>query len=163
MYSSAQEHSSTQTLQQTYQYWLKIVLVLGAGLYTLLLTQSIAADTLTVVVSNINKAEGSVMVAVLAGQEGFEDDSIAPAAALMRPAVSGEMTFIAADLAPGDYAIRVMHDVNGNGELDANFIGMPTEPWSMSNNAKGNFGPPTWKDVRFEIQGDTTQNLELSK
>ena len=129
----------------------------------MLLTQSIAAETLTIVVSNVTRAEGNMMVAIKAGKEGFEDDSKAPAAAFMQPATLGEMTFTADNLSPGEYAIQVMHDVNGNGKLDSNFIGMPTEPWAMSNNAKGNMGPPGWKDVKFEILGDTTQNIQLSK
>ena len=44
-----------------------------------------------------------------------------------------------------------MHDENGNGELDANFVGIPKEPWGFSNNAKGKFGPPKWEDVQFSI------------
>lgn len=141
---------------------LRTLLIAGAGLYCLLLTQSIAAATLTIVVSNVTEAEGSVMVAVLAGEQGFKEET-PPAAALMQPAQTGEMTFTASGLDDGDYAIQVMHDVNGNGKLDSNFIGMPIEPWAMSNNARGNFGPPKWEEVKISITGDTTHNLELSK
>ncbi len=141
---------------------LRTVLITGATLYCLMLTQSIAAATLTIVVSNVTEAEGSVMVAVLAGEQGFKEEQ-PPAAALMQPAQTGDMTFVASGLDDGEYAIQVMHDVNGNGELDSNFIGMPTEPWAMSNNARGNFGPPKWEDVKFTVSGDTTHSLELSK
>jgi len=141
---------------------LKTLLIAAAGLYCLLLTQSIAAATLTIVVNNVSHAEGSVMVAVLPGEAGFKEEQ-APAAALMQPAKLGTMTFTAEGLEDGEYAIQVMHDVNGNGKLDANFIGMPIEPWAMSNNARGNFGPPTWEDVRFELKGEATQELRLEK
>jgi uncharacterized protein (DUF2141 family) len=133
----------------------------GACLAALLLTQSAAAETLTIIVGNITQAEGSVMVAVAAGKEGFANVN-EPAAAMTEPARLGEITFVATDLPPGEYAIRVMHDVNGNGELDTNFMGMPIEPWAMSNNAKGRFGPPKWKAVKFDLQGDTTQQIDLS-
>jgi len=141
---------------------MKKALTSGVCLYALLLTQGIAAETLKIVVSNITKAEGSIMVAVAAGKEGFESDQ-EPAAAMIEPARLGEIIFVAADLPPGEYAIRVMHDVNGNGELDSNFVGMPVEPWAMSNNARGRFGPPKWKNVKFDLQTETTQSLKLSK
>jgi uncharacterized protein (DUF2141 family) len=141
---------------------LKLTLITGAAVHVVLMTQSIAAETLTIQVDNVSFAEGSVMVQVLPGEAGFKGETPA-AASLMQPAKLGSMTFIAPDISAGDYAIRVMHDVNGNGELDANFIGMPTEPWGMSNNARGNFGPPQWQDVKFTLQGDTTHIITLSK
>ncbi len=136
-------------------------LIVGAGLYVLTITQSIAAATLTIHVDNVTQTTGQVMVAVLPGEAGFKDKTPA-AAAMMKAAQPGRMTFVANNLDNGSYAIRVMHDVNDNGKLDANFIGMPTEPWGMSNNARGNFGPPKWADVRFEIDGDTVHTIELS-
>ena len=141
---------------------LKCWIVVGAGVYVLTITQSIAAATLTIHVDNVTKSSGQVMVAVLPGEAGFKDETPA-AAAMMKAAQPGRMTFTATDLANGSYAIRVMHDVNDNGKLDANFIGMPTEPWGMSNNARGNFGPPKWADVKFEVDGDTVHTVELSQ
>ncbi len=141
---------------------IRLALITGAFLYVLLITQSIAADTLTIEVENVTSAEGAVMVQVLAGEAGFKGETQA-AAALMKTAAPGTLTFVATDLQTGEYAIRVMHDVNGNGELDANFVGMPTEPWAMSNNARGNFGPPSWKEVKFSVDGDTTQTIKLTK
>ena len=141
---------------------LKSFLVIGATAYSLLVTQLIAAETLTVVIQGIEKDQGTIMVQIMAGENEFkgEDPSIA---SVMQRAKIGEMQFSTSNLPAGDYAIRVMHDVDGNGELNANFVGMPTEPWAMSNNAKGNFGPPKWKDVSFAVQGETTQVLKLSK
>ena len=131
-------------------------------LLSLLFTCSAGAATLTVVVTGVTEAKGSVMVAVVAGNPGFKE-AIPPAAALMQPAQTGEMTFTASDLPPGEYAVKVMHDVNGNGKLDTSFIGMPVEPWAMSNNARGRFGPPRWEAVKFSINGDTTHTVTLAK
>lgn len=141
---------------------LKLLLITAASIYSLLMTQFIAADTLTVVVSNVSVSEGSIMLAVMAGEEEFDGKQPAIASVIQR-AQTGEISFSTTNLPAGEYAIRVMHDVNGNGELDSNFVGMPTEPWAMSNNAKGNFGPPKWKDVKFTLDGTATQTLDLSK
>jgi uncharacterized protein (DUF2141 family) len=59
-------------------------------------------------------------------------------------------------LAPGAYAVAVYHDENGNGKMDANFLGIPKEPTGASNDAKGKMGPPKFEDARFALDGDKT-------
>ena len=140
--------------------FLKPTLIAAASLYSLIMTQSLAAETLTVVIDKVTTAEGTLMVQIMASESEFKGETAAIASMLQRARV-GEVTLSTSNLPSGEYAIRVMHDVNGNGELDSNFVGMPTEPWAMSNNAKGNFGPPTWKDVKFTLDGDVTQTLKL--
>ena len=140
----------------------KPILAIVAGLYSLLITQYIAAETLTIVVTDITASEGMIMVQVMSNEEEFKGTQ-SPIASIMQRARSGETTFSTSNLPAGDYAIRIMHDVNGNGELDSNFVGMPTEPWAMSNNAKGNFGPPKWSAVKFELKGPITQTINLGK
>jgi MipA family protein len=59
------------------------------------------------------------------------------------------------DLAPGTYALMVFHDVNGNGELDQNFMGIPREPLGFSNRywAKGS---PAFSGAAFAVaEGDS--------
>lgn len=130
------------------------LLATGLGIYT-----QAAADTLTIVIEDIRDASGTVQVQVLAGQAQFEGGGAV--AQFLEQAVEGTLTITAEDLPPGEYAIRIMHDVNGNDELDANFVGMPTEPYAFSNNARGMFGPATWEDARFVLEGEVTQVISL--
>ncbi len=51
----------------------------------------------------------------------------------------------------GNYGIAVFHDVNGNGENDTNFIGIPKEPYGFSNGARALFSPPKWRDSFFTV------------
>lgn len=130
------------------------LLAAALGVYT-----QAAADTLTIVIEDIRDASGTVQVQVLAGQEQFEGGGAV--AQFLEQAVEGTLTITAEDLPPGEYAIRIMHDVNGNDELDANFVGMPTEPYAFSNNARGMFGPATWEDARFVLEGEVIQVISL--
>jgi len=57
-------------------------------------------------------------------------------------------------LKKGEYAVSSFYDKNGNGKMDTNFLGIPKEPIAMSNNAKGTFGPPKYKDAKFTIGGN---------
>ena len=50
-----------------------------------------------------------------------------------------------------------MHDQNGNGEMDQNVLGIPKEAYGFSNNAKGFFGKPAYKDIMFQLNSAETQ------
>ena len=56
-------------------------------------------------------------------------------------------------VAPGVYAISAFHDENSNGRLDTNFLGIPTESWCASRDAKGFMGPPSFEDAKFRYAG----------
>ena len=58
---------------------------------------------------------------------------------------------ISLELPFGEYGISVIHDVNADGELDTNLVGIPKEPTGFSNNAKGKFGPPKYEQVKFSF------------
>ena len=64
------------------------------------------------------------------------------------------------DLTPGDYAIELFHDENGNGKLDT-FLGIPTEGFGASNDAPEKFGPPKYADARFTVTGDQTLTIHM--
>lgn len=126
------------------------------------LAATAAAETLDVQISDVRATTGNVMIAIVAGADGFADKT-PPVASLILPARGNTVAFTTNALPAGEYAIRVMHDVNGNGELDANFVGMPTEPYGFSNDASGSFGPPKWEAARFSIGADgAVQRIKLN-
>ncbi|MEM7077001.1 MAG: DUF2141 domain-containing protein [Pseudomonadota bacterium] len=139
----------------------KFLIALTVVVWTLALTEMTRADTLTIHIEDVHVAEGTLMLQVMGSTAEFADEAPATAA-FQQKAQKGPMSYTVT-LPPGTYALRVMHDVNDNGKLDANFVGIPSEPWAFSNNATGNFGPPEWSDVQFIVDGDTTQQLKLNK
>ena len=70
-------------------------------------------------------------------------------------------TFEFKDLPKGIYSFSYYHDVNSNGELDTNFMGVPKEPYGFSNNQKGTFGPPSFEDAKILIDQNTTLKLTI--
>jgi uncharacterized protein (DUF2141 family) len=56
-------------------------------------------------------------------------------------------------------AIAAYHDENANGELDRNALGIPSERYGFTNNARGITGPPSFEDAVVEI-GD--KPIEIS-
>jgi len=56
-------------------------------------------------------------------------------------------------VAPGVYAVGMIHDENDNHKLDTNWIGIPREGYGTSRDAVGKFGPPSFKDAAFSYGG----------
>ena len=66
----------------------------------------------------------------------------------------GQVEVVFKDLAPGSYAVSAYQDLNGNQRLDANMVGMPTEPFGFSRDAKGQFGPPKFDDAVIKVSAE---------
>ena len=76
---------------------------------------------------------------------------------------NGEAIFRIDDLDPGTYAVSIVYDEDSNGELNTGLFGIPTEPVGVSNNAKGKFGPPSYKDAAFVLSSSKTIRISLGK
>ena len=116
-----------------------------------------AAD-LRVSLSGFEEKTGSVRVALFASAEDFAAGR----------QLAGYFTLVAGDtveavfagLAPGRYGITTFYDQNANEKLDSNLVGMPTEPFGFSRNARGRFGPPAFDDFAVELS-DEGVSLEI--
>jgi uncharacterized protein (DUF2141 family) len=69
---------------------------------------------------------------------------------------SGQCTVLIENLEPGNYAFKYFHDENENNKLDTKLFIIPKEGYGFSNNAKGRFGPPSFKDTIFELTMNDT-------
>ena len=73
-----------------------------------------------------------------------------------------EMSFRIENLAFGEYAISVFQDMNRNGKLDKNWIGIPKEPVGASANPTGRLGPPRYSDCKFRLYAsELTLDIDL--
>lgn len=91
---------------------------------------------------------GSLFVAIFDTDKGWPGKSDAAVKTLVHLPASGPIIPIP-DLQTGKcYAISVHYDVNGNNKLDTR-LGIPTEPFAVSNDAPGRMGPPSFRDSAF--------------
>lgn len=59
----------------------------------------------------------------------------------------------------GTIAVAIMHDVNGNGEMDRNWLGIPTEPYAFSRKPRSKWRLPRFREVVVDFE---PQNNKLS-
>ncbi len=122
---------------------------LGLSLF-LLATAAHGAD-LTVRVDDVKSAQGNLMVAVYDSAGNFLKR---PAKASRVPAAAGTVEVLIKDLPAGEYGIALFHDANGNGRMDSNAMGIPSEDHAFSNNARGTMGPPSYEQVKFSLPAE---------
>lgn len=120
-----------------------------------------AQATLTIQVGKVSQAKGDLLIAVYKGATGFPDQPEKAAALSKTAAVTGINTISFTGLTPGSYAVSVVHDVNGNGEVDFNSFGIPTEPLGFSNDPTL-LGKPSYAETSFEVlEPLTTKAIKL--
>jgi uncharacterized protein (DUF2141 family) len=72
-------------------------------------------------------------------------------------------TFSLQQLKSGVYAISVVYDRDGNGELNTGLMGIPTELVGFSNNARGLFGPPSFNKAKVKLVESGMLEIKLKK
>ena len=115
-------------------------------------------QTLTVVIRNVKSDTGMVAAALYRSDKEFMKKAWQSGST---PSRLGEVQLVFENIPAGDYAMSVMHDVNKNGELDKNSIGIPKEGFGFSNDALGKFGPPKFKEAKFTIPSGKTLVITL--
>jgi len=119
---------------------------------------ALAAD-LSLSVADGPAADATLYVALYDSAAGFAgSQSLAAQTVPMR---AGTARLVFPGLAPGRYAVRAFADENGNGKLDTNLLGMPTERYGFSNDAKGNRGAPDFEAAAIGVDADLQTVIHL--
>jgi len=106
------------------------------------------------------RPEGAVSVALFPHETAWRSRD--GARSLIQPVQGGHAEATFTGLAPGRYRVMAYHDRNGDGRLNTLPVGLPTEPYGFSNNARGTFGPPGWRAASFAAaEGETVHAIRL--
>ncbi|MCU0450258.1 MAG: DUF2141 domain-containing protein [Bernardetiaceae bacterium] len=112
-----------------------------------------ATGKLVVEVNGLRNDKGEVLISLFKGKDGFPgkaDKAVQKAKAI----ITGKKAVITFNnVPPGEYALSLMHDEDGDGKLATNMLGIPKEGYAASNNAKNSFGPPKYEDAKFNLEG----------
>ena len=115
---------------------------------------SAAAETVTITLNGVEARPGRIM-ATLNTRDQFL--RAAPAYSVVAEPAAGGVTLTFENVAPGDYALMVMHDLNANDQFD-----FGTDGWAFSNSARPMTGPPAFDDHKFTVAAGPvtlTENL----
>ncbi len=114
----------------------KIILI-----FTLFLLSTFAfANNVKLRITNVKPNEGKVIISIHGSKESFKNHTADKIIILETPASEIETSL---ELPDGEFAFSIYQDLNSDGKLNANLVGIPKEPFGFSNyNGKsvpGNF------------------------
>jgi uncharacterized protein (DUF2141 family) len=135
------------------------VLVL-ANLPTVAFAQSPSCPGIHVKILNIRNSTGCVDCALFESPVGFPTEFLHSATNIMIIKVRDRQARCDfEDIPSGTYALAVIHDEDMDGKLDTNWLGIPTEGYGFSNDAKALLGGPSFSAASFPYDG---RNLDLT-
>lgn len=117
-----------------------------------------SASELLVTVQNIKTVKGKIYMAVYNTKKGFLD--IEQAVTTKIATVKGKRVVIRfKNLKPGYYAIATYHDKNNDGRMNKNLMGIPTEYYGFSRDARARFSAPSFEDAKFYFKGGSMSTV----
>ena len=122
-----------------------------------------ATGTLVINAAGFASAEGQAIIRVFNSDDGFPRDDDKAFRILKVKIVDGACTVELKDIPAAVYAILVIHDTNGNGKLDTNWIGFPDEPVGISNYPEP--GRPVFDKAAVEVSagGNVSVSVAVSE
>lgn len=125
------------------------------------LASPLLADTsVTIDVSGISKSDGNMYLSVFDSKKAWLKKPVLTDSVSVAENMTDGMVSLEVALPAGDYAFSVFQDLDTNGKMKTNFIGIPREPTGVSRGAKGRFGPPKFKDAVVTV-GDEPLSLPI--
>jgi uncharacterized protein (DUF2141 family) len=117
-----------------------------------------ATGALALAITNVRQASGTIWVGVYEAKDFLDREKARLVACRVNAA--GMITVDIDGLVEGkEYALGLFHDLNDNGELDTNWLGLPAEPWAFSGRLRSKLRLPHFGEVSFVYRRDTRQQL----
>ncbi|MFT4255181.1 MAG: DUF2141 domain-containing protein [Caulobacter sp.] len=119
-----------------------------------------ASAAVTFSFPDIKTHKGALHVALFDSAEGWTSNKSIRAVTVEASDADPKARF--EGLPAGTYAARVFQDIDGDGKMNRNAFGIPSEPFGFSNGAVPIMGPPSFEAAAFKAQaGDNAQTLPL--
>lgn len=119
------------------------------------------SQSLQIDIADIKQGKGDIKLALFNQPGGFPFETGKACKLLKGKAVNGKINFIIDSLSAGRYAIALFHDINNDGILNLNMLGIPKEGYGVSNNAYNTFSAPKYDDASFVHTKTTIQKITM--
>lgn len=73
---------------------------------------------------------------------------------------AGDVVLTFTDVAPGEYALAVMHDANSDGQFNMSPMGFPEEGWAFSNGDQPMMGEPSFEAHKVVVPAEGARLTE---
>jgi uncharacterized protein (DUF2141 family) len=105
--------------------------------------------------------EGQALVAFFLNDSGWPDPDESIFATLTVPISDGRAIAVVEDVPAGPFAVSVFHDEDSDRELGSGALGIPSEAYGFSADARDMFGPPKFEEARLELAAGETKHITI--
>lgn len=126
----------------------------------ILLFSGVKTHKLSIHISGISKIKGSLFIAIFRPTDDFPVFG-KQFKGIVKEVEGKSQNYTFDDLPEGDYAVAIYQDLNRNKILDKNLLGIPTEIYGFSNNARRTFSAPSFQEAKFKLNKDLQQTVFL--
>lgn len=117
-----------------------------------------AQNRVEVIINEVKDDTGTIILGLFSDEATFLKKPIFGKTVKASP---GKIVIIFDGVPDGTYAVSIIHDSNGNGELDSNLFGIPKEGFGFSNDAMGTFGPPSFEKAKLVVSSSATAIVKM--
>ena len=126
----------------------------------ILLFSGVKTHKLSIHISGISKIKGSLCIAIFRPTDDFPVFG-KQFKGIVKEVEGKSQNYTFDDLPEGEYALAIYQDENKNKILDKNILGIPTEIYGFSNNARRTFSAPSFQEAKFKLNKDLQQTVFL--
>lgn len=109
--------------------------------------------------SELRSNEGNIIVAIFDNEKSFVDEKPKMHKTFKKTKVKNGRLNLRFDIPDGSYGITIVDDENKNGDLDYNFLGMPTEGFGFSDYYHTGLTKPSLDDFRIQVEKGKTNKI----
>jgi uncharacterized protein (DUF2141 family) len=132
-----------------------LFLLLLVGLSTSFTTES-ADNSLVVTVRNVKHQSGNVKAIVYNRTNFLTEKFVVCTATKSFDSSTKTVKMSFKNLPSGAYAVAIYHDLNANDTFDRNWLGIPVEPFGISNNLNPyNLRAPSFNQAKVDFSHQT--------
>lgn len=144
--------------------FLKLAFIIFAGILCVGMKSSepfiAERGSLKIEIGKISIAEGAIWIGIYDAPNTYliKEKAIL---STIKVQSTGMVTTDISSLHYGEYAIAVFHDINNNGIMDQNFLGIPSEPYAFSKEPKSKWRIPKFEEVKIAFYQDN-QTIKMN-
>jgi len=116
--------------------------------------------SVTVLVDGLRAQDGAVEISLYDSADGWRTGAAAQSVRLDAAETPIQAAF--EDLPAGDYAVRVFHDADGDGQLSTGRFGIPSERYGFSSGVRPRFRGARFEEAAFSLESGEAREESIT-
>ncbi len=120
----------------------------------------VQGSTVVIEIYGIKEIKGDMVIGLYNTHKGFPEVG-KQYKGIIHKVKNKKVTYKFENIPDGDYAVALFQDLNRNGRMDYNFLGIPKEPYAFSCIERTCLKTPGFHEARFKLKDKCTLKLKL--